>query len=185
VLTLALTLPCCAALCAPSPMAVGRMTELASGACADVQRCLVCIGRTGAVGLQALRNDPQEDAQHHVANRTIPLQKKAQPLWNRQHPLTHWQTGEDEIRQVRRRLHHAPGVARGADDPAFAGEGDKVVVPAVTTACVGEDAALQILLERFAHERLGAVVVALAIELACAGEFIPSLPSSTRNALNA
>ena len=35
------------------------------GDCADVQRCLVCIGRTGAVGLQALRNDPQEDAQHH------------------------------------------------------------------------------------------------------------------------
>ena len=50
-------------------------------------------------------------------------------------------------------------------------------MPAVTTAgagkTVGEDVALQILLERFAHEGLGAVVVALAIELAWAGEFIP------------
>jgi hypothetical protein len=36
------------------------------GHSADVQGSIVHICRTGAVGLQALRNDPQEDAQHHV-----------------------------------------------------------------------------------------------------------------------
>ena len=32
--------------------------------CAYVQRRLVHLGGTGAVALQALRNSPQEDAQH-------------------------------------------------------------------------------------------------------------------------
>jgi hypothetical protein len=54
------------------------------------------------------------------------------------------------IRQVRRRLHHAPGVAGGAHSPAFTGEGDKVVVPTVIAASpgktVGKHAALQMLL---------------------------------------
>ena len=40
---------------------------------------------------------------------------------------------------------------------------------------VGEDAAFQILLERFAHVGLRAVVVTLTIELACAGQLKPSL----------
>lgn len=35
------------------------------------------------------------------------------------------------IRQVRRRLYHAPGVARGAGAPAHAGEGDDEVVAAI------------------------------------------------------
>jgi len=80
------------------------------------------------------------------------------------------------VAKMCRRLHHAPRVAGWTDSTAFAGAGHKVVVPAVAAGkAVGEDAALQILLERFAHEGLGAVVVALAIELACAGEFIPGL----------
>ena len=53
------------------------------------------------------------------------------------------------IRQVRRCLHHAPGVARGAHATAFAGEGQEVVMPAVITPgpgkAVGEDAAFQYL----------------------------------------
>ena len=39
---------------------------------------------------------------------------------------------------MRRRLYHAPGVARGADTPAFAGEGHKVVVRAVSAAGAGK-----------------------------------------------
>ena len=34
--------------------------------CADVQGRVVQLRRPRAVGLQALRNDPQEDSQHHV-----------------------------------------------------------------------------------------------------------------------
>ena len=40
---------------------------------------------------------------------------------------------------------------------------------------VGEDAALQILLERHANIGLWGVVVALAVELTCAGELMPGL----------
>ena len=64
--------------------------------------------------------------------------------------------------------------ARGADSPAFAGEGYKVVVPTVAAAsagkAMGKDAALKILGKRFAHEGLGGVVVALAVELTRAGQ---------------
>jgi hypothetical protein len=56
-----------------------------------------------------------------------------QPLQDRQHPLAHRQVGEHMVAQVRRRLHHAPGVARRADVPALAGEGHEVIVPAVVT----------------------------------------------------
>ena len=39
---------------------------------------------------------------------------------------------------MRRHLYHAPGVAGGAHAQAFAGEGDKVVVPAVIAASTGK-----------------------------------------------
>jgi hypothetical protein len=42
------------------------------------------------------------------------------------------------VREVRRRFHHAPGVARGADTPAFAGEGDKIVVTTIVTPRPGK-----------------------------------------------
>lgn len=52
-------------------------------------------------------------------------------------------------------------------------------MPAVVAAgagkAVSEDAALQILLEGFAHIGLGAVVVALPVELARAGQLKPGL----------
>ena len=78
------------------------------------------------------------------------------------------------IAEVCRCLHHAPGVARGADTTAFAGIGDKVVVTAIVTPrpgkAVGEDAALQIFAKSLADIGLGRVVVALAVELTGAGE---------------
>ena len=78
------------------------------------------------------------------------------------------------IVQVRCCLHHAPGGARGADTTAFARKGHEVVVPTVIAAsagkAMGKDAALKILGKRFAHEGLGGVVVALAVELTRAGQ---------------
>ena len=46
----------------------------------DAQSCLVHLCGTGAVLLQALLNDPQEDPQHHVEYRPIALHEVAQPL---------------------------------------------------------------------------------------------------------
>ena len=52
------------------------------------------------------------------------------------------------IRQVRGRLHHAPGIARGADATAFAGIGDEIVVSTIVTPgagkAVGKDAAFEV-----------------------------------------
>ncbi len=146
---------------------------------ANVQRRPVHQCRTRAVGLQALRNDPQEDAQHHVEHRPVALHEVAQSLWDGEHPLAHRQAREYVIAKVCCRLHHTPGVARGTDTPAFAGIGHKVVVPAVITPgpgkTVGEDAALQILAKRLTNLGLGAVVVALAVELAATGQLKPGL----------
>ena len=129
------------------------------GHCADVQVCLVRIGCARAMGLQALCNDPKEDAQHHIERGTVALHEVAQALRDGEHPLAHWKAREYVIVQVSCGLHHASGAARGADASAFTGEGYKDVVPAVTTAGAGkavrEDAALQILGKRFAYKGLG------------------------------
>ena len=70
------------------------------------------------------------------------------------------------IAEVRRSLHHAPGIARGADTPAFAGIGHKVVVPAIVTPgsgkAVGKDAAFQIFAKGLADLGLGGAMVELA-----------------------
>ena len=78
---------------------------------ADVQRHLVQLLRPRAFGLQALREHPQKDPQHHVEHWAVALPEVAQSLRHRQHPLTHRQAGEDVIRQVRRRLRqYSPAV---------------------------------------------------------------------------
>jgi len=81
------------------------------GDCTDVQAGLVQMGLTRAVGLQGLRDDAQEDAQHHAQRGPVALHEVTQPFGHRQHPLAHRQAGEDVVAQVRRRLGHAP---RGA-----------------------------------------------------------------------
>ena len=80
---------------------------------ANVQRRLVHTHRTGAVSLQALRNDPQEDAQHQVEHRSITLHKVAQPLGHREHPLAHRQAGKNMIAEVCRRLYSAEVLHEG------------------------------------------------------------------------
>ena len=88
--------------------------------------------RPGAVVLQRLRDDPQEDAQ---------------PLWDRQHPLAHRQAVENMIRQLCSGLRHAPCPERGAKATALAAEGPQLVVAAILTAraqeAVGQDAAFE------------------------------------------
>ena len=61
------------------------------GDCANVQGRLVHLGRTGAVVLQDLRYDPQEDAQHHAQYRPVALHEVAQPFRDGEHPLAHRQ----------------------------------------------------------------------------------------------
>ena len=64
-------------------------------------------------------------------------------------------------------LAHAPGVARGADTAALAGQGHKEVVPTVVAAgageAVGEDAAFQVFTKGLFDVALRCVVVALAV----------------------
>ena len=79
------------------------------------------------------------------------------------------------VGQVRCSLCHAPGVARGADTAALAGEGHQVVMTAVITAGAGKDATLQILAKSHLDIRGRGVVVALAVELASAGQLKPGL----------
>ena len=74
------------------------------GYSANVQRRPVHLRRPRAVGLQALRNDPQENTQHHVEHCPVALHEVAQPLRDGEHPLAHWQPGEDVVRQMCRRL---------------------------------------------------------------------------------
>ena len=50
------------------------------GYCTNVQDCAVYICRTGAVGRQALRNYPQEDAQHYIQHRPVAPHEVTQPL---------------------------------------------------------------------------------------------------------
>jgi hypothetical protein len=44
--------------------------------------------------LQALRNDPQKNTQHHVEHSPITLHEVAQSLRDGEHPLAHWQAGK-------------------------------------------------------------------------------------------
>ena len=69
--------------------------------------------------------------------------------------------------------------ARGTNAPAFAGIDHKVVVSAVITPgtrkAVRKDAAFEVLAKGLAHVGARCVVVSLAVELACAGQFKPGL----------
>ena len=68
------------------------------------------------------------------------------------------------IRQVCRRLRHAPGVAQKAVTTAFAEIGDEIVMSAVITAghgkTVGKDAAFEVFAKRLAHTVLWGVCAA-------------------------
>lgn len=73
--------------------------------------------------------------------------------------------------------HREPGVARGARAPTLAGESHKVVVAAIITTRAGKamskDAAFEVVAKGLANIKFWGVVVALAVKLADAGEFMP------------
>ena len=52
---------------------------------------------------------------------------------------------------------------------------ERAIIATGTSKAVGEDAVLQNFAERLAHLGSWRVVVTLAVELACAGKFMPSL----------
>ena len=62
--------------------------------CANVQGGPVHMDRTEAVSLQALRNNAQEDAQHHVEHSPVALREVAQSLRDGEYPLAHRKPGE-------------------------------------------------------------------------------------------
>ena len=78
------------------------------------------------------------------------------------------------VHQVRRRLGHAPRVARRAHPAALAGEGDKKIMRAVITPnprkTVIKPAALHVLAKCLLDIGRWCVVLALAIELAGAAQ---------------
>jgi hypothetical protein len=152
-----------------------------------MHRRLVKLGRPWALAQQALLDDPQKDAQRTVQRRPIALHEVAQPLGHRQHPLAHRQVRKNMVHQVRRRLLHAPRVARGADCATLAREGYRLVMRAVLAPhprkTVGQDAALQVFAKRLRYIGQWGVLVALAIDLAGAEERKPGLQMTGHGAV--
>ena len=91
------------------------------------------------------------------------------------------------VHQVRRRLVHAPRVARRAPPAPLAGEGDQIVVRAALTPhprkTVGKDAALQVFAKRLFDIGRWCVVVPLSIELPSASRRKPCLQMTGHGAV--
>ena len=102
----------------------------------------------GTVLAQAGLDGAQQDAHDHALQRRIVVQEIAQPLRYGKHPLPQRQRRQHVIDEVRRGLHHAPGIARWADGPAMAGKGNQEVVPARSAMgarkAIRKDAAFEI-----------------------------------------
>jgi hypothetical protein len=67
-------------------------------------------------------NRVEQDAQGAIGCSGAVSEVIAQPLGQRQHPLTHRLTGKYMDRQMRGRVDHALGFTAGADTPPFAGK---------------------------------------------------------------
>jgi hypothetical protein len=94
-------------------------------------------GRHRCALAQDLLDHTQEDRQHRGDHTPVFAKGIAQPFRQRQYPLVHRQRWECMIDQMRRHLHHAPGIARGANSTLLA-EGDKEIMAALRTARPGE-----------------------------------------------
>ena len=100
---------------------------------------------------QVAREHAVHDLQHGRQQLGLRGQQQAQrdrqPHDPNEHPLAHRHMGDDVVHQVRGRLRHAPCAARWAKVSPLAGEGYKLVMPAVTAAqaqeAVRENAALE------------------------------------------
>jgi len=105
------------------------------------------VGPEAGLPQQVARDHAVHHLQHGRHQLGLCGQQQAQRDGQRQNPLAHRHVGNDVVDQVRRRLRHAPGPARGAKAAPLAREGDQLVVAAVAAAqsqeAVGQDAALQ------------------------------------------
>ena len=103
---------------------------------------------TGTVFAQAAFHRAQKDAQHSTLQGGVALQKVAQTLGHREHPLAYGQSGKNVIGQMCGSLGHAPCVAGGAYAAPFAREGDEEVVAAFVAVgadeAFGENSAVEI-----------------------------------------
>jgi len=126
--------------------------------------------RAAAALAQPRLDDPQQDMQDRAERLGIALQKVAQALRDRQHPLAYRQRREDLVHQMRRHLSHAPGVARGTQRAALARKRDQKIVSALPAPgageAVGEDAAFEAAAKLPLHvlRHAAAIVVPLAGE---------------------
>jgi hypothetical protein len=71
----------------------------------------------GTVFAQTALDGAQQDAHDHALQRRIVVQEIAQPLLHGEDSLPQRQRRHHVIAQMRRRLHHAPGVARWTRSP--------------------------------------------------------------------
>jgi hypothetical protein len=94
------------------------------------------LARAGAA--QVLFDRIEDEAQGAVEGLAVVLEVVAQPLGQGEHPPAHRQAGPDVIGQVGGSLRHPVGVARGADAPPLAGEGDEKTMAAVVAAGTSE-----------------------------------------------
>ena len=127
--------------------------------------------RAGAA--QGLFHDAQENAQRQRLDRPIMFEVITQPLGNRQHPLTDWQSRKNVVGQVGRSFDHPPGVASRTDATALARAGDEKIVTALGASSAGkamrENPAFEIPAElAFDMGWAGSTLAAIA------GEFEPS-----------
>jgi hypothetical protein len=110
-------------------------------------------GRAGAA--QRGADASEQDAEHVAGETRVTGQEGTDPLRQGEHPLTDGQRGQDVVGQVGGHLHHAAGVAGGADAAALAGEGDEALggarVAADAGEAVGEDAAAEVGAEVVLH----------------------------------
>jgi hypothetical protein len=90
--------------------------------------------RTRAVRPQALLHGAQEQAQSSTLEIGVAVQEVAQARGHRQDPLAQRQVRQDVIGEMRRRRHHAPRVARGANAAPLARERDQEIVPTLPGA---------------------------------------------------
>jgi hypothetical protein len=76
----------------------------------------------GATRAQMALNRVEQDAQGAIDCCGVVSEVIAQPLGQRQHPLTHRLTRKYMVRQLRGGLDHTSRAAAGADTPPFAGK---------------------------------------------------------------
>jgi hypothetical protein len=66
------------------------------------------VGGIGTTGAQRRFDLGEEDPQHRIHQNRVAMEEVAQPLWDRQHPLSHRHLGNDVIRRVSCGLGHLP-----------------------------------------------------------------------------